>query len=80
VHQASLSDVLEGNVREAVPVSDILCDTGRRRDDECVEPPVSHADVTTIMGLIVGIRDEVVMIRQLLEDDDGEEEAAEADA
>jgi hypothetical protein len=32
------------------------------------------------MGLIVDIRDEVVTIRQLLEDEDGEEEAEEADA
>jgi hypothetical protein len=32
------------------------------------------------MGLIVDIRDDVAEIRRLLEDENGEEEAAEADA
>ncbi|MFL6016407.1 MAG: hypothetical protein ACJ74V_02595 [Gaiellaceae bacterium] len=42
--------------------------------------PISHRDVTTIMGLIVDIRDHVAEIRRLLEEDNGEEEADEADA
>jgi len=39
-----------------------------------VEPPISHGDVTTIMGLLGDIRDEVAAIRRLLTEDDGEEE------
>ena len=42
--------------------------------------PIDNRDVTTIIGLIVDIRDDVAEIRRLLEDDNGEEEAAEADA
>jgi hypothetical protein len=38
------------------------------------EPLASHQDVTTIMGLLGDIREEVIRIRQLLEEDDGEEE------
>jgi hypothetical protein len=45
-----------------------------------VEPPISHRDVTTIMGLLVDIRDDVAVIVGLLEDEDGEEEDSEADA
>jgi hypothetical protein len=44
------------------------------------EPPISHRDVSTIMGLIGDIRFDVAVIRRLLEDEDGEEEADEADA
>jgi uncharacterized protein YukE len=40
-----------------------------------VEPIASHQDVTTIMDLLADIRDEARQIRQLLEDEDGEEEA-----
>jgi len=39
-----------------------------------VEPPIEHRDVTTIMGQLADIREEVIRIRQLLEDEDGEEE------
>jgi len=46
-----------------------------------VEPPISHRDVTTVMGLLLDIRDDVAGIRRLLvEDDREEEEAEEADA
>jgi hypothetical protein len=38
------------------------------------EPLASHRDVTTITGLLADIRDEVIRIRELLEEDDGEEE------
>lgn len=44
-----------------------------------MEPPLSHSDATTIMGLLVDIRDDVTEIRRLLEDD-GEEEVEETDA
>jgi hypothetical protein len=42
-----------------------------------VEPPIEHRDVTTIMGLLADIHDELVRIREVLEDEDGEEEAPE---
>jgi hypothetical protein len=44
-----------------------------------VEPPIDHRDVTTIMGLLGDIQRDVAQIRRLLEDDDGQEEAAEDD-
>lgn len=43
------------------------------------EPVATHEDVTTIMPLLGDIRDEARSIRQLLEDDDGEEETEEDD-
>ena len=39
-----------------------------------METPISHGDVTTIMGLIVDIRDDVGKIVRLLEDENDEEE------
>jgi hypothetical protein len=45
-----------------------------------VEPPIEHRDVTTSMGLLGDIPDDVRAILELLEDEDGEEEASEADA
>jgi hypothetical protein len=39
-----------------------------------VEPPIEHRDVTTIMGLLGDIQDDVRRIRNLLEEDDGQEE------
>lgn len=45
-----------------------------------MEPPVSHGDVTTIMRLLADVRDDVAVIRRLLEDEDGEEEVDEANA
>lgn len=42
-----------------------------------VELPIEHRDVTTIMRLLADIHEEVLLIRQILEDDDGEEEAPE---
>jgi hypothetical protein len=45
-----------------------------------IEPLISHQDVTTIMGLLAEMKDDLHVILQLLEDDDGEEEAPEADA
>jgi hypothetical protein len=50
------------------------------RDHCCIEPPIEHRDVTTIMTLLSYIREDVRQIRRLLEEDDGEEEAPEADA
>jgi hypothetical protein len=43
------------------------------------EPLISHNDVTTIMGLLGDIQRDVRVIRELLEDDDGEEEPPEDD-
>jgi hypothetical protein len=45
-----------------------------------VEPPIEHRDVTTIMGLLGDIQADVRRIRNLLEDDDDQEEAPEDDA
>jgi hypothetical protein len=46
-----------------------------------VEPPIEHRDVTTIMGLLGDIQNDVRRIRNLLEEDDGhEEEPPEDDA
>jgi hypothetical protein len=45
-----------------------------------VEPPIEHRDVTTIMGLLGDIDENVRAIRTLLEDEDGEEESSEDDA
>jgi hypothetical protein len=67
------------NAGKAASVADSLRDRSRTRDDARVEPPIDHRDVTTIMGLLVDIRDDVTEIRRLLEDD-GEEEAEETDA
>jgi len=44
-----------------------------------VEQPISHRDVTNIMGLIGDIRGDLKRIRELLEEDNGEEEEHEAD-
>jgi hypothetical protein len=44
-----------------------------------VEPPISHNDVTTIMGLVADIQEDVRAIRALLEEDDGEEAPAPED-
>jgi hypothetical protein len=44
-----------------------------------LESPIDHRDATTIMGLFGDIHHDVVRIRRLLEDEDGEEEAAEDD-
>jgi len=49
-------------------------DARRHHDDALIEPPIEHGDVTTIMGLLADIHDEVRQIRKLLEDEDGEEE------
>jgi len=43
------------------------------------EPLISHTDVTTIMGLLSDIQEDVLAIRQLLEEDDGDEEAPQDD-
>jgi hypothetical protein len=44
-----------------------------------LEPPIDHRDVTTIMELLGDIQHDVVGIRRLLEDEGGQEEAAEDD-
>lgn len=48
-----------------------------QRHDPGVDPPIEGRDVTTIMRLLADIHDELVRIRQALEDEDGEEEAPE---
>lgn len=53
--------------------------TQESRPLAAVEPPIDHRDVTTIMGLLGDIQDDVAWIRRLLEDEDGQEEAAEDD-
>jgi hypothetical protein len=42
--------------------------------------PVDHRDVTTVMAILGDIQHDVRAVRELLEDEDGEEEAPEADA
>jgi hypothetical protein len=42
-----------------------------------MEPPIEYRDVTTIMGLLGNIQGDVRRIRQLLEDENGEEEKEE---
>jgi hypothetical protein len=44
-----------------------------------IEPLIDHNDITTIMRLLADIQQDVRGIRELLEDDDGEEEASEND-
>ena len=45
-----------------------------------MEPPIGHKDVTTIMGILGDIQQDVRKIRvPLEEDDDGEEQASEDD-
>ena len=39
-----------------------------------VEPPIEHRDVTTIMGLLGDIQVDVRRMRNLLEDEYGEEQ------
>jgi hypothetical protein len=56
-----------------------LAQAGAVHDDLAIEPPIEHSDVTTIIGLLGDIREKVGIIRQLLEEDDGEEEDPEAD-
>ncbi len=41
---------------------------------------ISHRDVTTIMGYVADIADDVRRIRDVLEDEDGEEEENDSDA
>jgi hypothetical protein len=38
-----------------------------------IEPPIDHSDVTTIMRLLGDVQTDVRIIRELLEDEDGEE-------
>lgn len=39
-----------------------------------MEPPIEHRDVTTIMRLLADIQVDARRIRNLLDEDDGEEE------
>jgi hypothetical protein len=45
-----------------------------------MDPPISHQDVTTIMALLGDIKSNVVRIRRVLEEDNGEEEASASDS
>ena len=47
---------------------------GSSRDDGRIAQPIDHSDVTTIMSLLVDVRDDIREIRRILEDDDAEEE------
>ena len=73
------------NAREWVEVeADTPCrasclDAQHARLLAVLEPPIDHRDVTTIMGLLGDIQHDVAGIRRLLEDEDGQEEAAEDD-
>jgi hypothetical protein len=49
------------------------------RHDGRIEPLIDRNDITTIMRLLADIQQDVRGIRDLLEDDDGEEEAPEDD-
>jgi hypothetical protein len=51
-----------------------------RPDDSEVEPLISHRDVTTIMAMLDDIRRDVHAIRDLLEEDDGQEEEGDSEA
>jgi hypothetical protein len=44
-----------------------------------MEPLIDHREVTTIMALLGNMQSDVRVIRTLLEEDDGEEEAPEDD-
>ena len=44
-----------------------------------MEPLISHGDVTTIMRVLGDIREDVFVIRNLLEEENGEAEAPEDD-
>jgi hypothetical protein len=50
------------------------------REDGRIELPIEHRDVTTIMALLGDIQYDVRAIRLILEDEDGEEEAPEAES
>ena len=45
-----------------------------------MDSPIDHRDVTTLMRLLGDIQSDVRRIRNLLEDEDGEEEAPQDDA
>jgi hypothetical protein len=47
---------------------------------EWIEPLIAHQDITTVMRLLADIQVDVRQIRNLLEEDDGEEEAPEDDS
>jgi hypothetical protein len=51
-----------------------LAATRRSRNDQRIEPIISHVDVTTIMRLLGDLQADVRVIRNVLEGDDGEEE------
>jgi len=59
-----------GHTRPARP----LVRTWHERDDQAVEPLISHRDVTPIMELLGDMRADLHAIRVLLGEDDGEEE------
>jgi phage host-nuclease inhibitor protein Gam len=51
-----------------------LAGSESERHDAAIEPPIEHRDVTTIMALLGDIQSDVRRIRNLLEDENGEEE------
>ena len=52
-----------------------------QHDERVEEPVISHRDVTTTMGLLADLQEDVALIRWLLEEEDGygEEEVPEDD-
>jgi hypothetical protein len=77
MHVFSFSGLPREKRREGTVGCGHLAELPARRRDAPVEAPIDHHDVTTIMGMLGDIRNEVIKIRRLLEEDDGEEEANE---
>jgi hypothetical protein len=56
-----------------------LAKTAAGGNDCGIEAPMSHTDVTTTIEMVADIRDHLSPIRQILEEDDGEEKVDEDD-
>jgi hypothetical protein len=67
--------------RSSHPVRLVTREERQEENDSTIEPPIEHRDVTTIMGILGDMYEELRKIRMLLEEDDGqEEEPAEDDS
>jgi hypothetical protein len=73
-----IAPIMGRNLRPLVSKSH-LRSVGAKATIDRIESLVSHQDVTTTMRILGEIRDDVRTIRELLEDDDGEEEVPEDD-
>jgi hypothetical protein len=49
------------------------CVAGARQDHGVMDPPIERRDVTTIMSLLGDIQEDVRHVRNILEDENGEE-------